>query len=108
MKKNDRIGVGAFVIFVIYYLLRYFGKQFFETEEEKLLRLNSKRKTKFTIQAYFMKDIQNFGLFFNSLGFVITISILFYAIFNKPTDVKSNLYGSLPGLCIIIFFFYLI
>ncbi len=90
--------IGSFIlaIYLLYLFMRRFGQSYLLTKKEFA------RQPKFELLNYFRLDCQNFGLFGNGVGFIITITILIFGIFNKPDYIKPSQEGSLSGLVIVV------
>lgn len=90
--------VGSFILllYLVYLCLRKFGQSYILTKEELA------KQPKFQFFNYLRQNCENFGLFGNGVGFIITITILIYGIFNKPSYIKPSQDGSLAGLVIVV------
>ena len=90
------IGSSVLFIYFLYLFLRRFGKSYLMTKDELA------KQPKFEFMNYFRLDCENFGLFGNGVGFIITLTILIFGIFNKPDYIRPAQEGSLSGLIIVV------
>jgi len=96
------IGSAILLLYIVYLILRSFGQSYLLTKEAIA------KEPKFNLMNYFRLNCENFGLFGNGVGFIITITILIFGIFNKPSYIKPAQDGSLTGLVIIVCILFII
>ena len=60
-----------------------------------------------TLLTYFRANFENSGIFFNSVGFAVTISFPIYGMFNKPDVVKPAVETALYSFPFILFFLFI-
>ena len=96
------VGCAVVLLYVIYLFLRRFGQSYLLTKEERA------KQPKFDLMNYFKMNCEIFGLFGNGVGFIVTITILIFGIFNKPSYIRPAQDGSLSGLVIIVCLLFII
>jgi len=60
------------------------------------------------VAEIFKYDLENFGLWGNGLGYIITFTILIFMVYNKPVWITPNQSGSILGLQIVIIFLFFV
>ena len=60
-----------------------------------------------SLLTYFRANFENCGIFFNSIGFAVTISFPVYGFFNKPDVVKPAVEAALYSFPLILFFLFI-
>lgn len=79
---------------------KYQGKQAEEIEDEFT------RSERFELSNVFKYDLANFGLWGNSFGYILTMTILMFMYYSQPEWIKPHQAGSLTGLQIVIVFLF--
>ena len=65
------------------------------------------KSERFELSNIFKYDLEDFGLWGNSFGYILTFTILIFMYYNKPTWIKPTQSGALVGLEITIVFLFL-